>query len=65
MDEIAVINASPLILLSRSKKLALLHFFAKKIFVPAPVAQEIAARGIQDITAQSITATTWLEVVAV
>ena len=64
MDEIAVINASPLILLSRSKKLALLHVFAERILVPAPVAQEISARGIHDITAQSITATAWLEVVA-
>ncbi len=63
MDEIAVVNASPLIFFSRSKRLALLQDFFHKILVPAPVAEEIAVRGANDITAQSIAGTAQFEVI--
>ena len=64
MDEIAVINASPLIFLSRSGKLALLYEFASRILVPTSVAKEISARGAGDVTAKSIEDTPWIEVVS-
>jgi len=58
--ERAVINASPLIILSRSRHLDLLQVFAKEIWIPEPVAAEIHHRGAQDITAQAINETVWL-----
>jgi predicted nucleic acid-binding protein len=58
--ERAVINASPLIFLSRSHHLDLLQVFAKEIWVPEPVAGEIRHRGAQDITARAIEETAWL-----
>jgi predicted nucleic acid-binding protein len=60
---VAVINASPLIFLSRSKHFELLRRFADKILVPEPVAREIQAKGVQDITAQTLINTAWLEFV--
>ena len=63
MDEIAVINASPLILLCRAEKLVLLHEFAMHVLVPMPVAKEISARGKSDVTARAIESTPWIEIV--
>jgi predicted nucleic acid-binding protein len=56
----AIINASPLIFLSRSHHLDLLQAFACEIWVPEPVATEILHRGQQDITARAIEQTEWL-----
>jgi predicted nucleic acid-binding protein len=56
----AIINASPLIFLSRSHHLDLLQAFAREIWVPEPVAMEILQRGQQDITARAIEQTEWL-----
>ena len=56
----AIINASPLIFLSRSHHLELLQAFASEIWVPAPVATEILHRGQDDITAKAIKNTAWL-----
>ncbi len=58
--EQAIINASPLIFLSRSRNLDLLRAFAQEIWVPEPVAREIRQRGVQDITARAIEETVWL-----
>jgi len=58
--EPAVIDASPLILLSRSRYLGLLEAFAQPVWVPQPVADEISQRGHRDITAQAIEHTAWL-----
>jgi predicted nucleic acid-binding protein len=58
--EVAVINASPLIFLARSHHLELLQGFASTVWVPEPVANEIARRGNQDITALAIENTAWL-----
>ena len=60
MAEQAIINASPLIFLSRSRHLDLLHPFASEIWVPEPVAREIRHRGAKDITARAIEETDWL-----
>ncbi len=56
----AIINASPLIFLTRSHHLDLLQTFAREIWVPEPVAMEILHRGQQDITARAIKETDWL-----
>ena len=56
----AIINASPLIFLSRSHHLDLLQAFASEVWVPEPVAMEILQRGQQDITATAIEQTEWL-----
>jgi predicted nucleic acid-binding protein len=61
VDNVAVINASPLIFLSRGGHLDLLHRFARKILVPEPVAREIRAKGVHDVTAQTLADTAWLE----
>lgn len=60
MIDKAIINASPLIFLSRSHHLAILKYFANEIWIPEPVAQEILQRGTNDITASTIEKTPWL-----
>ena len=64
MADIAVINTSPLIFFSRSGHMDILHHFAERILVPKPVADEIQARGTEDVTAKSIHESDWLEVTA-
>ena len=59
----AVINASPLIFLSRGHHIDLLHYFADEILVPKPVADESIARGPEDETAQAIKNTPWIKIV--
>ena len=56
----AIINASPLIFLSRSGYLDLLQAFAKEIWAPEPVTSEILRRGRHDISARAIEQTGWL-----
>ncbi len=56
----AIVNASPLIFLSRSRHLDLLQAFAREIWVPESVATEILRHGQQDITAKAIEQTKWL-----
>ncbi len=51
MADIAVINASPLIFLSRGRHMELLRHFADRILVPEPVAVEIQRKGSHDISA--------------
>ena len=63
MDNLAVINASPLIFFSRGQQMELLRHFAKRIFVPEPVAEEIRKKGKDDITAKTLDNTPWLEIV--
>lgn len=62
MTEPVVIDASPLILLSRGGHLALLQVFANEVWVPAPVAAEIRSRGERDITSRVLRTTGWLRV---
>jgi len=62
VDKLAVVNASPLIFLSRGHHIELLHNFARQIYVPEPVAAEIKVKGNQEITAKVLEDTPWLEV---
>ena len=57
-----VVNASPLIFLSKSGYLNLLQAVGEQILVPDPVAQEIRRRGPGDITARALEETSWLQV---
>jgi predicted nucleic acid-binding protein len=56
----AIVNASPLIFLSRAGHLDLLRIFASEVWVPEPVAGEIRQRGPGDITARMLDTTHWL-----
>jgi len=58
----AVVNASPLIFLSRSGLIDLLQLLSSEIVVPEIVATEIEVRGQSDPTAQAIANTAWLVV---
>lgn len=60
MAERAVVNASPLIFLSRAGLLDLLQLISSEIIVPEIVAKEIEIRGESDPTAQAIGSTAWL-----
>jgi len=59
--DIAIINASPLIFLSRGGHIDLLLQVARRIIIPRPVATEILARGVSDPTFQAIKHYSWLE----
>lgn len=61
MPEPAVVNASPLIVLSRAGRLDLLQLVADRVVVPAAVAEEITAHS--DEAAHSIGVHVWLECV--
>lgn len=58
--ERAVVNASPLIFLSRAGLLDLLQLLSSEIIVPEIVATEIEVRGKNDPAAQAIANTAWL-----
>ena len=60
--ERAVVNASPLIFLSRAGLLDLLQLISSEVIVPKIVASEIDVRGPSDPTAQAIANTAWLVV---
>ena len=63
MPDSAVVNASPLIFLS---KVGLLHFLqlaGSTVMVPAAVAREIRQREASDLTVQALEQTVWLEII--
>lgn len=60
----AIVNASPLIFLARGGHLDLLRTVADRILVPAPVINEIVARGESDRTASSVRRNPWIEPVS-
>jgi len=60
VGEPAVVNASPLIFLSRARLLDLLQILSLEIIVPEIVAAEIQIRGEIDPTAQALATTPWL-----
>ena len=62
MAERSVVNASPLIFLSRAGLLDLLQLVSSEIVVPEIVAAEIEIRGKSDPTAQAIASNAWLVV---
>lgn len=63
MAERPVVNASPLIFLSRSSLIDLLQIAGHEVIVPEAVANEILRRGSDDVTARTINETSWLLVV--
>jgi predicted nucleic acid-binding protein len=62
MIEMCVVNASPLIFLSRAGHLELLRASAEHVRVPQPVAVELRARGANDVTANELNSRRWLEI---
>ena len=60
MIDKAIINSSPLIILSRTGHLPLLEFFAREIWIPGQVMGEILRYGPDDITVRSIAESSWL-----
>jgi predicted nucleic acid-binding protein len=62
MIEMCVVNASPLIFLSRAGHLGLLRASAAAVRVPQPVADELRARGVNDVTANDLNSRRWLEI---
>ena len=63
MAERTVVNASPLILLTRGGWLHLLQLAGEEIVVPLGVADEIQRRGSADLTVQALSRTPWLVIV--
>lgn len=63
MAESPVINASPLIFLSRGGLLDLLQLLGDEVLVPSAVALEIQQRGAEDATVLALSQTNWLIVV--
>lgn len=57
-----VVNASPLIFLSRGGHLELLREVADSILVPSAVAEEVKRRGPNDPTARALGAAAWLRI---
>lgn len=53
-ERTAVLDASPLILLSRAGFLDLLDVLERKIVVPLAVRDEVAVKGLEDISAKSL-----------
>jgi len=64
VGEPAVINASPLIFLSRARHLGLLQYFAQPVLVPEPVAEEVRRKGPADVSAKAMAEAPWLEIVS-
>jgi predicted nucleic acid-binding protein len=58
-----IVNASPLILLSKLDHLDLLQVEAVEVIVPDRVIDEIRAYGATDLTVQTIQKTPWLQIV--
>lgn len=63
MPDAIVLDASPLILLSRAERLDLLVPLAPEIVVPEPVLREVMAKGKDDVTARAVGTAPWLTVV--
>lgn len=63
MTEAPVIDASPVIHLSRAGCLAFLEVVGPRIIVPLPVVEEIQAHCKDDVTARTIAEIPWLAVV--
>lgn len=64
MDETAVVNASPLIYLSKGGYLELLREVARNVIVPEAVASEIQARGEGDATTRALEGAEWITIEA-
>ena len=61
MDEVAFVDASPLILLAPAGKVDLLRCAARRVVLPSAAHEEILARGEADPTVVAIRCATWIE----
>ena len=61
MVERAVVNASPIILLSRVESLGLLRAVARAVYVPTAVAGEVNAKGGDDSVARALAEASWVQ----
>lgn len=61
MSDRRIVNASPLILLSKAGRLDLLRTGAGEVVIPEPVLQEIDVKGDSDLTVQAIHASGWID----
>lgn len=64
MDEVAVVDASPLILLAGAGRLDLLRHVADRVIIPGAVEREILVRGPNDLTVCSLRERSWIEIVS-
>jgi predicted nucleic acid-binding protein len=60
LADVAVVNASPLIYLTRAGKLELLRLAAGEVVVPAAVEREVGQWGHDDPAARALAEATWL-----
>ncbi len=58
-----VVNASPLIFLSKGDFLDLLQTVGDSVVVPTEVSDEIRRRGPEDVTARALAETEWIQTV--
>ena len=56
----SVVDASPVIALSKTGLLSLLHLAGDPVFIPLVVVQEIQQGGLNDPAAQALAAASWL-----
>ncbi|MGH9363596.1 MAG: hypothetical protein ACRD2T_16930 [Thermoanaerobaculia bacterium] len=63
MPSAPVCDASPLIYLARARRLWLARSLGPTIIVPRAVAEELEAKGEDDLAAQALRTTGWLEIV--
>src|SRR5215211_6762615 len=63
VPEPAVVDTSPLVVLSRADELHVLQMAAPEVVLPAAVHLEIAAYSPDDPTVKAISATPWLTIV--
>ena len=55
-----IVDASPLIYLSRAGFLPLLQVLGPNLLIPEAVFREVLAKGEEDLAAQTVSATSWL-----
>lgn len=63
LAEAPVVDASPLIHLSRAGFLPLLQVIGPRLIVPLPVADEVRAKGEEDLTVRTLVEAAWLVLV--
>ena len=64
MDDVAVVDASPLIILARAARIDLLRHVAARVLVPSAVEREVLVRGQDDATVRALRASSWIEIAA-
>lgn len=63
VDEVLVVNASPLIFLAKVRHLALLERLGGRVTVPRAVSEEVGRFGPHDSAVRALEASPWIQVV--